>query len=191
MILIINCGSQKTPYIEDSVNLVDDYKTIELFSIPDVNLNEFEGIIISGAPILITEVDTKIYVDLFSWINNHEKPILGICFGHQMIGLLHGAQASRQKEDRDWQTIESLEDSELFDRLPREFSMMEDHCECISIPKGFKLIATSDACVNEAMQHETKKIYGVQFHPEVSGNQGDILIENFINTCINTNSNIL
>jgi len=42
------------------------------------------------------------------------------------------------------------------------------------------LIASSDACVNEVMQHKTKKIFGVQFHPEVSGNHGRVMIENFV-----------
>ena len=61
--------------------------------------------------------------------------------------------------------------------------MMEDHCETISIPQGFELVASSDACVNEAMQHKERAIFGVQFHPEVSGNHGRILIENFIKVC--------
>ena len=61
--------------------------------------------------------------------------------------------------------------------------MIEDHCESISIPNGFKLIASSDVCVNEAMQHHSELIFGVQFHPEVSGNHGRILFENFIKLC--------
>jgi GMP synthase (glutamine-hydrolysing) len=56
---------------------------------------------------------------------------------------------------------------------------MEDHCESISVPPGFVLVASSDACVNEIMQHQTKPFFGVQFHPEVSGNHGSLLIENF------------
>ncbi len=183
MILIINCGSQKTRYIEDSVNLVEDYKTIDLFSILDIDLTEYKGIIISGAPILITEVDTKIYLELFSWIKTYDKPILGICFGHQMISLIHGGFGSRQKEDRDWQIIGTYEESPVFNKLADEFEMVEDHCECVSIPTNFKLIAGSDTCVNEAMQHLIKPIFGVQFHPEVSGNLGFLIIENFVNIC--------
>lgn len=189
MILIINCGSQKTIYIENSVNLVDDYKTVELFSPEELNFDGIDGIIISGAPILITEVDTEPYLKQLSWINTIDKPILGICFGHQIIGMLNQSQASRQKEDRDWQIIEQCAQSELFDRLPIEFKMIEDHCECISVAKDFELIACSDACVNEAMQHISKPIFGVQFHPEVSGIQGDLLIENFVNICIKNKKN--
>jgi GMP synthase (glutamine-hydrolysing) len=61
--------------------------------------------------------------------------------------------------------------------------MQEDHCEFVSVPQGFKLIASSDACFNEAMAHHEKNIFGVQFHPEVSGLQGSLLIENFYKIC--------
>ena len=69
----------------------------------------------------------------------------------------------------------------LFQKLPTVFEVMEDHCESISIPEGFELLASSDECINEAMQHKEKKIYGLQFHSEVSGNFGRVIIENFVN----------
>jgi len=188
MILIINCGSSKTPYIEQAVDAICDYQSIGMNDLNSSELQNFDGIIISGAPILITEVDTTPYQKLFSWIPNHNKPILGICFGHQMLGLSFGAFASRQREDRDWQLIEQMSESILFNKLPQEFEMMEDHCESISIPANFNLIASSDVCVNEAMQHKDLPFFGVQFHPEVSGNLGYILIENFVELCLTKKS---
>lgn len=183
MILIVDCGSQKTVFIEEAVDIQMDFKVVGMKDLPDFDFSNYIGIILSGAPILITEVDPTPYLELFKPVLELDKPILGICFGHQIIGLLHGAFASRQRADRDWQTIEQLEDHPLFDKLPLEFQMMEDHCESISIPKAFKLIATSDTCVNEGMAHEEKPIFGVQFHPEVSGNLGTLLIENFVDIC--------
>ncbi|MFN5415851.1 MAG: type 1 glutamine amidotransferase [Flavobacteriia bacterium] len=183
MIGIVDCGSQKVKYIEEAVDAHCDFVTIPMFDLPNTDLSKFDGIIISGAPILITEVDTLPYLNCFSWVKTYEKPIFGICFGHQMLGMIHGGFAARQKEDRDWQTIEQYEESPLFNKLPQEFEMMEDHCECISVPHDFILLAGSDACVNEAMQHKTKPFYGVQFHPEVSGNHGFLIIENFVNIC--------
>jgi len=79
--------------------------------------------------------------------------------------------------------IEQFVDCPLLNRLPNIFEMQEDHCESISIPQEFELVANSDECINEVMQHESKKIYGVQFHPESSGNFGHILLENFIEGC--------
>jgi GMP synthase (glutamine-hydrolysing) len=73
--------------------------------------------------------------------------------------------------------------------MPTEIEFMEDHCECISIPKDFLLVGVSDSCINEAMMHESKPLFGVQFHPEVSGNMGAILFQNFVQLCEN-HSNI-
>lgn len=183
MILIINCGSQKTPYIEQAVDLEMDFQTIGIHDVTKEDALGKAGIILSGAPILLTEVDPSPYVQKLAWLKEINLPIWGICFGHQLLGLLFDARVSRQREDRDWQTIELIADCPLFEKLPTEFEMMEDHCESVSIPVHFQLVAVSDACVNEAMMHESKPIFGVQFHPEVSGNHGNILFENFVHIC--------
>ena len=183
MILIINCGSQKTPFISDIIDEFMDVETISLDDFSPTITEKYKGIIISGAPLLITEIDINTYIEKFNFILNTELPILGICFGHQIIGLVHGAFGSRMKEDRDWQTIEIFDECPIFNKLPSEIEMMEDHCESISIPPKFKSIGSSDFCVNEAMAHQTKKIFGVQFHPEVSGNHGRVIFENFTHIC--------
>ena len=182
-ILVIDCGSNKTPYISQIVDDYMDVTTCKLLDFTNEDLNGITGVIISGAPILITEVDPTRYLEKVECIKDTKIPVLGICFGHQIIGLLFGASSSRMREDRDWQTVEAYEECILFNRLPDEIEMMEDHCETISIPPNFQLIASSDACINEVMQHIDRKIYGVQFHPEVSGNHGNILIENFVKVC--------
>jgi len=180
MILIIDCGSSKTPFIEEMVDEIMDFKTVGINDFSTDQLQDIKGVVISGAPILITEVNTDHYVEKMNWIKTSSKPVLGICFGHQIIGLTFGAMASKMKEDRDWQTIEVYENCPLFNQLPTEIKMMEDHCETISIPPGFQLVASSDACINECMRHKEKPIFGVQFHPEVSGNHGRVLMENFL-----------
>ena len=188
MILIIDCGSKKTVYIEQCVDEFMDFQTVSFHSLTNEDFLNKKGVIISGAPLLITEINITPYLEKVSWIKILDIPILGICFGHQLIGLTFGAFGSRMKEDRDWQTIEVFEESDLFKKLPTEIEMMEDHCESISIPKDFVLVAASDSCINEAMQHKDLPIYGVQFHPEVSGNHGRILFDNFIQICENRTS---
>ena len=184
MILVIDCGSNKTKYIEQIVDEFIDVKPAKLLDFTPDDLKGIKGVIVSGAPLLVTEVNTSPYEEKLAWIKETELPVLGICFGHQMMGILFGAFATRMREDRSWQTVEAFIDSPLFNRLPDEIEMMEDHCETISIPPGFELVASSDACVNEVMQHTNKPLYGVQFHPEVSGNHGRIVIENFVNICL-------
>lgn len=182
-ILIIDCGSKKTPNIEEVVEEYCDFDTLLFFEINENIIQNYKGVIISGSPILIHDTDMTPFIHQIEWIKNIKIPVLGICFGHQLIGLSFDAFPVRMKENRSFNEIESIEDSILLNRLPKIFEMQEDHCECISIPMDFKLIATSDDCINEIMQHETKSIFGVQFHPEVSGNFGYVLIENFVNIC--------
>ena len=183
MILVIDCGSSNTKYIVDFVDDFIDFIPCRLMDFEEEVLQDVKGVIISGAPLLITEVNMEPYLEKMKWVTSTSLPVLGICFGHQLMGILHGAFGSKMREDRDWQLVEAFEDSPLFNRLPNEIEMMEDHCETASIPNEFIHIAVSDACINEAMQHKTKPIYGVQFHPEVSGNSGRILFDNFIRSC--------
>ncbi len=183
MIAILDCGSTKVPFIERTVDEFIDFKTIPLLDFEPKEHEGIIGIIISGAPLLITEMDMNPYLQKTKWLKDIDIPVLGICFGHQLIGLNYGAFGSLMREDRDWQEIEFTDTDPIMDRMPHVTEMMEDHCEAISIPPNFKLLASSDACVNEAMKHISKDLYGVQFHPEVSGNMGRVLIENFIRIC--------
>jgi GMP synthase (glutamine-hydrolysing) len=179
MILIVDFGSSKTPWIESTVLKNMDCQSVGYYDFDEEQLKNCDAVILSGAPILLTEVDQSPYVNAMSWIKTYDKPILGICFGHQLLGLLHGASVSLQREDRDKQWIEVIAHNPLFDDLDNPMEMQEDHCEGISVPPGFVLSATSDATVNEAMHHKSKPFFGVQFHPEVSGPQGDLLLANF------------
>ncbi len=181
MIAVIDCGSNKTPQIVEQLQEYIDVEYILMLDLKKENCTKFKGFVISGAPILLTDLDPAPYLEKFAWLQNENRPILGICFGHQILGLLNGARIAKMKEDRVFQEIEVIQDDPLFLRLPDVFEMQEDHCEHISIPKDFEHLACSDTCINEAMKHKTKLHYGVQFHPEVSGNYGNILLENFVN----------
>lgn len=182
-LLIIDFGSNKTNYIEEMVYEFADYLTKPFNEINETDLKNFDGVILSGAPILVTEHNLSPYLDGLKWIKSTDKPVLGICFGHQVLGMLYHADAARMKECRTMNEIEQFIECPILNRLPQVFEMQEDHCESISIPEEFVLVANSDECINEVMQHQTKLLFGVQFHPEVSGNYGAILFENFIELC--------
>ncbi|MDG1736325.1 MAG: gamma-glutamyl-gamma-aminobutyrate hydrolase family protein [Crocinitomicaceae bacterium] len=188
MILIGDCGSNKTPEIRKIIEEYTECEVIPLLDIEPDTLTQYKGVILSGAPILLTEEKTEHYIQSTNWIKSIEKPLLGICFGHQLIGLQFGGMVKKMREDRDFQEIEIFEPCALFDRLPVLIQMKEDHCEFVSVPKGFKLIASSDACFNEAMSSIEREIFGIQFHPEVSGLQGALMLENFYNICKTKNS---
>jgi len=178
MILIIDCGSKKTKNIAEILSKTGfKNKTIQMGSdIP----SDISGIIISGSPILLTEKDHSYK---FEFIKNLDIPVLGICFGHQIIGLLYGSKIQTGERIKGEQEIELVKNDILFSGLNNSCSFVEDHKEYIDVPKDFDLLAKSRSCDVEAIKHKTKRIYGVQFHPEVSGENGKKLLINFCNMC--------
>lgn len=180
MILIINCGSIKTKHFSEILNeLKYNSKEVLLQDFKKTITQDISSIIISGAPILLTQEGTEKYLDLLSGVFSLNLPILGVCFGHQMLGVFHEAKVMVCHEDRDWQKIHVTTPSDLWNEKVKVVEMMEDHTECITLPSGFRLIASSQICEVEAMQHITLPWYGVQFHPEVSGKQGVELLKKF------------
>lgn len=183
MLLILQCGSSKTINIAKALSSNTDFKIINFLSFSSKNLDKVTGIIISGAPILVTEENINEHLSVFERILNLNVPILGICFGHQLIGLHFGAIAYKMIPDRKINCIQVDNSNKLFNGLEKKLFMQEDHCEWITVPNNFIKIAYSNNCENEAMMHKSKSIFGVQFHPEVSGEIGHNIIQNFVRNC--------
>jgi GMP synthase (glutamine-hydrolysing) len=181
MILIIDCGSSKTPAIAEMASLFySEVIVLPMDGIEQKTIENSRGIIISGAPILLSKLDAASYLHKFSFIKQFKYPVLGICFGHQIIGLLHGSEVFLGTPVRKPEEITIIEADPLFSGLIEKPLFVQDHTEGISLPNNFLHLAQSENYAVEAMKHPTKLIYGVQFHPEVSGENGKSLIGNFL-----------
>lgn len=117
--------------------------------------------------------------------SNLNIPILGVCLGHQAIGLVFGGEISKLKKPIHGKTskIKIYQKGVIFDGLSDEFSVMRYHSLYVSkISKDFEILAKSlDDDVIMAFRHKTKPIFGVQFHPESYFSEyGKKIIENFI-----------
>ena len=183
MICIIDCGTSYINELKESIDeLGCENRTISLNEINN-NFKEFSGIIISGAPTILSQTDLEKYLQPFGFIKEVNIPVLGICLGHQIIGLLHDSKISVTDEIKKKENIEILSDDPLFNNIKSNSLFHEEHSEHVSLPKGFVLLAKSNTCDNESMKHPKKNIYGIQFHPEVSGDNGKKIFRNFINMC--------
>lgn len=181
MIAIIDCGSIWIENIKLSVQKSGyDSGVIQMNDIKKTNLEKFSGIIISGRPTLLTQENISEFLDLFDFIKTTKIPVLGICFGHQIIGLVYGATIQVGSSIDKMENIQIIGEDKLFNSIENTSFFQESHAEFITLPKDFILLAKSESCENEAMKHKDKSIYSTQFHPEVSGEEGQKLLDNFL-----------
>ena len=123
-------------------------------------------------------------------LNNTDElgniPILGICLGHQAIGMNFGGEIKRLENPLHGKTSEITvlsENSVLFKNLPKKFKVMRYHSLYVDdIPKELEVTAKSEDGVAMAVEHKSKNIFGIQFHPEsIFTEYGKNMIRNFLN----------
>ena len=110
-------------------------------------------------------------------------PVLGICYGSQLISYMLGGEVSAcEKSEYGKINIRLVKESKLFKDVPEKSVVWMSHTDYISkVPNGFSVTAESDDCPCAAMENEQKKIYAVQFHPEVTHSEYGIkMLENFL-----------
>ncbi len=184
MIAIIDCGTSWLDNIKSNLDRLGySHRTIKLKNLLSSDLSKFTGVIISGSPTLLTKVNLNQYLKPFQFVKKVKVPLLGICLGHQVMGLLYSSKISMGKLIKKNEKIKIIRKNRLFLDIKNNSLYREEHSEQITLPKEFDLLAKSSSCSNEAMKHKKKKIYGVQFHPEVSGKAGRELLGNFLKLC--------
>ncbi|MFN8372236.1 MAG: glutamine-hydrolyzing GMP synthase [Anaerolineae bacterium] len=184
-IAILDFGSQYTQLIARRVRELGVYAEVFAFDAPQERVNQHapRGYILSGGPNSIYEEGAP---QMPKWLIEKD-PILGICYGMQAITLAFGGVvASSQKREYGQAVITQTEHSPLFDNLMPDLHVWMSHGDRIERPpKGFVPLAKSDNSPYAAMGDIKRKLYGVQFHPEVVHTpQGIEILRNFVfNIC--------
>lgn len=181
-IAILDYGSQYSQLIARRVREQHVYSELLRYNTTAAELSKRApaGIILSGGPASVFEkgaplCDPEIY--------KTGIPVLGICYGMQMTGMLLGGTVKPGKA-REYGSagINILEQNPLFKGLPSNLNVWMSHGDQVEqLPPGFKTMATTDTCPNAAMGNDKQRIYGLQFHPEVVHTpQGTQVLRRFI-----------
>lgn len=138
------------------------------------------GLILGGGPSLDRSGNSTEYVTKL------DCPILGICLGHQIMAKAYGAEVGAAGiESYAKIKINILQENDIFKGLGPSMEVWASHKDEVrTVPEEFEVLANSSICEIEAMKHQVKPLYGIQFHPEVHHTQkGPQLFENFYEVC--------
>lgn len=167
LILVLDFGSQYNQLITRRIREMGVYSELHdhEISVDEIKRMNPKGIILSGGPNSVYEegsftIDPEIY--------NLGIPVLGICYGMQLTTKLLGGKVERANEREYGKAIINAKSDELFFGLPAEQTVWMSHSDkVIEIPDGFEVIADSPSTNYAAIEDKKRRIYGVQFHPEV------------------------
>jgi GMP synthase (glutamine-hydrolysing) len=184
-VLILDFGSQYTQLIARRVREAGVYSEILPCTVDDAAIRAFapSALILSGGPASTTEAEAP---GAPTAVFELGVPILGICYGEQTIcAQLGGRVEIGHHREFGRAFIEVIDRCALFEGVlepgAREQVWMSHGDKIVALPPGFRVVATSDASPFAAIADDARRIYGVQFHPEVAHTpRGQALLESFV-----------
>ena len=184
-ILILDFYGQYNQLIARRVRECNVYSEIVPFdtSIEKIKKIAPKGIIFTGGPSSVYEENApRLDKEIFEL----GIPILGICYGMQLISYSLGGNVQKaEKREYGTTTVNFDNTSPLFKGFSDKNDCLMSHTDFVEkLPEGFKKIADTSHCPIAGMANDEKKIYGIQFHPEVNHTQnGTKIISNFLDIC--------
>ncbi|HAZ08814.1 MAG TPA: GMP synthase (glutamine-hydrolyzing) [Elusimicrobia bacterium] len=180
-ILILDFGSQYTQLIARRLRELEVYCEIFPYKASKTQIQDARpaGIILSGGPDSVHRAGSP-RPDPF--VFEAGVPVMGICYGMQLLVALHGGQvAPAKKREYGRADLEILSDSPLFADLPKHLQVWMSHGDgAARLDNGFRVLARTKSAPFAAISDENKNWYGVQFHPEVVHTPlGSKVLENF------------
>jgi GMP synthase (glutamine-hydrolysing) len=156
-------------------------------------------IILSGQSHPWDQYSSESLAGIFYVIRTAPQPILGVCGGQQQMALAFGApvdliervapgegyEGAFRERGFSEVAVEVATDSPIFAGLPKSITVWESHCDEVKeLPADFVCIATNEVSPIQAMQHASRPLFGVQFHPELFDDDhphGQQILQNFLN----------
>ena len=186
LILILDFGGQYNQLIARRVRECNVYSEVVPFniSLEEIKAKNPKGIIFTGGPASVYGEDSPKCAD---GIFDLGLPILGICYGMQLMSHNLGGKVASATTREYGETSVSIDNSSLlFQGFEDNNIFLMSHTDYVeAVPEGFNKIGFTSVCPNAAMENPEKKLYGIQFHPEVNNSvNGTQVIKNFLyNIC--------
>ena len=184
-ILVLDFGGQYNQLIARRVRENNVYSEIRPYTVPvkEIKAAGYSGIILTGGPNSVYGENAVLCEkELFEL----GIPIMGICYGAQLTAHMNGGTVEAGASEYGKVEVKVDTASRLFDGIPAKSVCWMSHTDYIKqVPVGFKIVGKTDVCPVAAMEDSAKKLYAVQFHPEVMHTQfGSKMIRNFVyNIC--------
>lgn len=182
-LIIVDYGSQYTQLIARKVRELNVYSEIHPYNhLPDFD-DTVKGIVLSGGPSSVLESEAPHLDDRILKLG---KPVLGICYGAQLLAHINGGRIA-PSEIREYGRAHVVEKND--NPLLKDFSVncqvwMSHGDTILDLPTNFTKIASTEDVNVAAYQIEGENIWGIQFHPEVHhSTEGKTLLDNFLNIC--------
>jgi GMP synthase (glutamine-hydrolysing) len=183
-IAVVDFGGQYTHLISRTIRELGyraDVRTAE--EMASGALSGAAGIVLSGGPDSVLGNDLA---EIAKRISGFPRPMLGICFGHQLLATVFGGtvEAARTRE-YGIASIQADGKATLFQGLPARQTVWMSHGDHVeAVPPGFRVTASTESLAVAAFESADKRVHGVQFHPEVVHTQhGRAMLERFIRLC--------
>ena len=182
-ILVLDFGGQYNQLIARRVREQQVYAEIKPYNIitaQGIADAGYKGIIFTGGPNSVYD-ETSPHFD--PEVLNLGIPVLGICYGDQLMAYMAGGEIVSAESGSEYgKTVVYVEECALFHGVPEQSVCWMSHTDYVKVPpKGFRIVAHTDKCPCAAMCDEERKLYGVQFHPEVTHSEfGKEMLHNFL-----------
>lgn len=178
LVLVVDNLSPFTPDILTCLSKLDVAYVCRKFSeVTDSDLTACAKVILSGRRRNSSEINAK-NSKIVRQYHDESKPLLGICYGAEIIALTLGGSIRRMPSHMQGTTEVMVSGQNPLTRNKKSISVYESHGYCVAkLPASFKSLASSQYCEHEIFSSD--KIYGTQFHPEKSGSDGLSVLENF------------
>ncbi|MDQ3852403.1 MAG: gamma-glutamyl-gamma-aminobutyrate hydrolase family protein [Thermoproteota archaeon] len=181
-VLLVDNLSPFTADILTCLGQLDQPHLHKRFSqVSNEDLGQCDKVILSGRRKHSKEINV-VNSRIIKYCHYRNKPLLGICYGAEIIALTLGGSIRKMPAHVQGTTEVSLSSANPLTEGKKSILVYESHRYCVAkLPSNFKSLARSKYCEHEVFSNDSK-MYGTQFHPEKSGDDGLALLKNFLTT---------